>query len=279
MPISHFDPRFRMAQDLKEFAMTGFTFGIRGRVAGIVLNRSDEQNLLSRDLLLALRTIACDLASNPEIQVLTLTADGTECFSTGILTPALRGQLAKDEVLELIRLANATFDAIEALPQIVIAGLNGYVRAGAVELALACDIRIAGDHIRLSSPEAKWGGFPGAGAPVRLPNMVGTARTLELLCTGREIDAAEMERYGLVEFVVPRDHVHAKMDALAEAIASNGPLATRGTKRIVRLGEIAGSRAARELSDALRSALEFSQDVDEGIAATRAGRKPQFTGR
>jgi enoyl-CoA hydratase/carnithine racemase len=89
----------------------------------------------------------------------------------------------------------------------MLAGLNGYVRAGAVELALACDIRIAGNHVRLSSPEAKWGGFPGAGAPVRLPNIVGTARTLELLCTGREIDATKMERYGLVEFVVPRDRV------------------------------------------------------------------------
>jgi enoyl-CoA hydratase/carnithine racemase len=259
--------------------MTGFSFDIQGRVAGIVFNRPDAQNLLSQDLLLELRSIASDLASNHDIQVLTLTGEGTECFSTGILTPALRGQLAKDQVLHLIRLANETFDAIEALPQIVIAGLNGYVRAGAVELVLACDIRIAGNHVRLSSPEAKWGGFPGAGAPVRLPSIVGSARTLELLCTGREIDATEMERYGLVERVVPRDDVHAEMDALAEVIAGNGPLATRGTKRIVKLRQAAGFRAARELSDALRSALEFSHDVDEGIAAAREGRKPQFTGR
>src|SRR5216683_339205 len=76
-------------QNLKEFAMTGFAFSIQGRIARIVFNRPDEQNLLSRDLLLALRTITSDLASNPEIQVLTLTAEGTECFSTGILTPAL----------------------------------------------------------------------------------------------------------------------------------------------------------------------------------------------
>jgi enoyl-CoA hydratase/carnithine racemase len=259
--------------------MTGFSFDIQGRVAGIVFNRPDQQNLLSQELLLELRNIASDLTSNRDIQVLTLTGEGTECFSTGILTPALRGQLAKDQVLQLIRLANETFDAIEALPQIVIAGLNGYVRAGAVELVLACDIRIAGNHVRLSSPEAKWGGFPGAGAPVRLPSIVGSARTLELLCTGREIDATEMERYGLVERVVPRDDVHAEMDALAEVIAGNGPLATRGTKRIVKLRQAAGFRAARELSDALRSALEFSHDVDEGIAAAREGRKPRFTGR
>jgi Arc/MetJ family transcription regulator len=86
-------------------------------------------------------------------------------------------------------------------------------------------------------------------------------------------------RYGLVESVVPRDRVHAEMDALAEAIASNGPLATRGTKRIVKLRQAVGSRAARELSDALRSELEYSQDVDEGIAAAREGRKPRFTGK
>jgi enoyl-CoA hydratase/carnithine racemase len=259
--------------------MTGFDFRIEGRIAKIVLDRPENQNLLSQDLLLSLRTVAGDLAANPDIQVLTIIGEGTECFSTGILTPALRGRLAKDHVLELIRLANETFDAIEALPQIVIAGLNGYVRAGAVELILACDIRIAGDHVRLSSPEAKWGGFPGVGAPVRLPNIIGAGRTLELLCTGREIDAAEMARIGLVERLVPKDGIHAEIDRLANAIAENGPLATRGSKRIVRSRKESGFRAARELSDALRAALERTHDVDEGIAAVREGRRPHFTGR
>jgi enoyl-CoA hydratase/carnithine racemase len=259
--------------------MNEFDFRIEGRVARIVLDRPEDQNLLSRDLLLSLRTVARDLAANPDIQVLTIVGKGIECFSTGILTPALRGRMAKEDVLKLIRLANETFDAIETLPQIVIAGLNGYVRAGAVELILACDIRIAGDHVRLSSPEAKWGGFPGAGAPVRLPNIIGAGRTIELLCTGREIDAAEMERIGLIERMVAKEGVHAEVDRLACAIADNGPLATRGTKRIVRSRTESGFRAARELSDALRSALEWTHDVDEGIAAAREGRKPHFTGR
>jgi enoyl-CoA hydratase/carnithine racemase len=170
------------------------------------------------------------------------------------------------------------FDAIEALPQIVIAGLNGLVRAGAVELALACDIRIAGDHVKLSSPEAKWGGFPGAGGPVRLPSIVGMGRALELLCTGREIDAQEMERIGLVDRVVERDSVHATLDEMARTIAENGPLATKGTKRIARMRETFGFAAGRRLSDELRAALEWTNDVDEGIAAVREGRKPRFTG-
>src|SRR5258708_35661365 len=96
--------------------MTGLAFNIQGRIASIVFDRPNEQNLLSRDLLLELRTIAKDLASDPEIQVLTLTGEGTECFSTGILTPALPAQLATDHVLTLIRLANAPSDGIEALP-------------------------------------------------------------------------------------------------------------------------------------------------------------------
>jgi enoyl-CoA hydratase/carnithine racemase len=146
------------------------------------------------------------------------------------------------------------------------------VTADAVELALACDIRIAGDHIKLSSPEAKWGGFPGAGAPVRLPSIVGMGRALELLCTGREIDAQEMERIGLVDRVVGRDSVHATLDEMARTIAENGQ------KRIARMQVASGFAAARRLSDELRAALEWANDVDEGIAAVREGRKPRFSG-
>jgi len=86
-----------------------------------------------------------------------------------------------------------------------------------------------------------------------------------MLCTVVKIDATEMERYGLVEFVVPRDRVHAEMDASCRTIANNGPLATRGTKRIVRLKEAAGSRAARELSDALRRRLNFRRTLMKAL--------------
>jgi enoyl-CoA hydratase len=88
-----------------------------------------------------------------------------------------------------------------------------------------------------------------------------------------------MERIGLIERMVTKEGVHPETDRLACTIAENGPLATRGTKRIVRSRRESGFRAARELSDALRSALEWTHDVDEGIAAARDGRKPNFTGR
>jgi enoyl-CoA hydratase/carnithine racemase len=257
----------------------GLRYEIDRRVASLTLTRPESLNLLTEDILRAFGSIAGELAINADVDVLTITSEGTSCFSIGILTPALRGSLSKPDVLKLIRLANESFDAIEALPQIVIGGINGMVRAGAVELALACDIRIAGEHVTLSSPEAKWGGFPGVGAPVRLPGIVGFGRALELLCTGREIGADEMDRIGLADRVVPGDAVHAELDDMARAIAANGPVATKGAKQIAKMRQASGFAAARKLSDELRAALEWTADVDEGIAAVREGRKPQFTGR
>src|SRR5207237_10319361 len=114
--------------------------------------------------------------------------------------------------------------SLEALPQMVIAALNGAARAGAAELALACDIRVAAAHATFALPEALWGGFPGAGGPVRLPALVGRARALELICTGREIDTPELERLGLVLGVYPADRLMLEARAVAPRIAASGPL-------------------------------------------------------
>lgn len=265
--------------DLTALQVDGLACTVEERIVAIQLTRPDRLNLLTHGVLSGLLRIAHTLAESDEVSVVTIMGDGDMCFSTGILTPALRGSLTKPDVLALIRLANRAFDAIEALPQIVIAGLNGFVRAGAVELALACDIRVAGDHVRLMSPEAKWGGFPGVGAPVRLPQLVGMGHALDLLCTGREIAADEMLRIGLAERVVAKDEVRSTVCELARTIAENGPLATRGVKKIARTRQASGFRAARELSDEMRAALEWTHDVDEGIAAVAENRTPRFTGR
>jgi enoyl-CoA hydratase/carnithine racemase len=176
-------------------------------------------------------------------------------------------------------LANRAFNAIDELPQVVVASLNGAARGGAAELALACDIRIAAEHATLTFPEATWGGFPGAGGPFRLATAVGRARALELICTGRQVGAAELERLGLVQAVHPSSHIEDAARALVERIAASGPLATRGAKRIIRTRVEPGLGAARELADALRHSLEWSNDVDEGLAAAVEGRTPRFTGR
>ena len=249
------------------------------RVLTLTLDRPDDQNRLTREVLLTMQGIADDLAGDDQIQAVVITGSGSEFFSMGILNPAVRAGYAKEEILDLVRIANRLYDVIETLPQVVIAAFNGAARAGAAELSLACDIRLAAAHATFRLPEALWGGFPGAGGPVRLPGIVGRARALELICTGREIDAAEMERLGLVLGVYPADRLRAEAQALAVRIGASGPLATRGAKRIMNANRAAGFAAARSLSDALRRVLEWSHDVDEGMAAHREGRPPRFTGR
>jgi len=250
-----------------------------GRVATITLNRPADQNRLTRDVLLRIQSMVDGLGEDGEVQAVVVTGSGRDYFSMGILNPAVRATYTKDQILELVRIANRLYDAIEALPQIVIAALNGATRAGAAELALACDIRLAAAHATFALPEALWGGFPGAGGPVRLPVIVGRARALEVICTGREVDAAEMERIGLVLAAHPADQLLPEALALARRIGQSGPLATRGAKRIINVRNLAGPAAGRALADALRHALEWSRDVDEGMAAHREGRPPRFIGR
>ncbi len=257
----------------------GLTLARDEGVCTVTIDRLPDLNRLSPQVIGRLGAIAESLRDDTDINVLVVTGAGAEVFSMGILNPGLRASYSKDDIVRLVRHANAVFDTIEALPQIVIAAINGKVVAGATELCLACDLRYAVSHATLVMPEAMWGGFPGAGAPVRLPRIVGKARALELICTGREIDAAEMARLGLVQAVFPQEGFASGVAAIARKIARNGPLAVRGAKRIAALREEPGFQPARELSDALRHALEWSHDVDEGIAAHRENRKPKFLGR
>jgi len=248
-------------------------------VATITLERREDGNRITPAALAQLGSFCAELGRDDATHAVVITGAGSEYFSMGILNPALRAAHSKDEILDIVRLANATYDAVEALPQIVIAALNGITRAGAAELALACDIRLAASHARLAFPEAQWGGFPGAGGPIRLPALIGRARALELICTGREIDASEMARIGFVVSVHSGTSLMPETRAMAEKIAANGPLATRGAKRIDRVRMTAGDAAARDTAWELRRALEWSSDVDEAIAAHREGRAPRFTGR
>jgi enoyl-CoA hydratase/carnithine racemase len=248
-------------------------------VATVTMGRPAEDNRLTPEVMEALGRAVDDLATDASTQAVVLTGRGAEFFSMGILSPTVRASYTKVQVLELVRTGNRLFDAIEALPQVVIAALNGTTRAGAAELALACDIRLAARHATFAVPEALWGGFPGAGGTVRLPALVGKQRALEIICTGRVLDAAELERLGLVLAVHPADQLLAEAQALAARIAASGPLATRGAKRIFAARTSPGFAEARALSDSLRHALEFSADIEEGAAAHREGRRPRFTGR
>lgn len=249
-----------------------------GGVVTLTINRLDEQNRLSPELMGYLLDLTAALRDDASAHVVVITGAGQQLFSAGILNPEIRAGYSKQQVVDLVRFANRCFDAVESLPQIVIAAINGRVVAGAVELCLACDIRYASDEAVLCMPEAAWGGFPGAGGPVRLPELVGRARALEMICTGREVGAEELLRIDLVQQLFKTEALAASVGDIARRMAGCGPLAVKGAKRIVHARLEPGFTAARSLSDALRTALEWSADVDEGMAAHHEKRAPKFSG-
>lgn len=251
---------------------------IRHDVAFITISRQAEGNRLTPATLLQLRRLADHLALDRRTNCVVITGAGTEYFSSGIFNIELRSAYAKHDVLEIVRLANEAFNAIEALPQVVIGALNGAVRAGGGELALACDFRICASHAALAFHETSYACFPGAGAPVRLPAIIGAGPALEMICTGRELGAAEMMRLGLVTAVVPSAELENAVMGIATQIGALGPLGIRGAKRIVQMQARGHVEAAHRLSMELRSELEYSHDVDEAITAQREKRPARYLG-
>ena len=250
-----------------------------GPIVTITLNRPGDGNRWTADMLAAFESRVEELRQDEEAHIVVIRGAGGEYFSWGALDPEIRGAMPKQAVVDFVLRSARFTDAVAALPQIVIAALNGKARGMGVELALACDMRFVSEHATIQFPEADMGGIPGCGGPARLPGVVGHARALELLCSGREVGAEEMVRIGFALAAFPHAPFMDEVMRFARASAAKGPIALRGAKGISseRLGP--GLREARALSDEIRARLEWSRDVDEAIAAHREGRKPRFTGK
>jgi len=250
-----------------------------GRLAVITLNRPEDGNRWRKEMLFAFEPVVAALHEDEEAQVVVIRGAGDEYFSWGAFDPAIRGAMDKQEIVDFVLRGARLRDSLELLPQIVIAALNGKARGNGVELALACDMRFTSDRATISFPEADMGGIPGGGGPARLPSVVGRARALELLCSGREVGAEEMVRIGFALAAYPHARLMDEVMTFARHISEKGPIALRGAKRIAHTRLAPGLKEARQLSDELRAKLEWSHDVDEAIAAHRESRKPRFTGR
>lgn len=250
-----------------------------GKVVTLTLNRPADSNRWRPEMLLAFEPIVEALHRDDEAQVVIVTGAGDEYFSWGAFDPAIRGSMTKQDIVDFVLRGSRMRDSLEMLPQIVIAALNGKARGNGIELALACDMRFVSERSTMSFPEADMGGFPGGGGPARLPAVVGRARALELLCSGREVGAEEMVRIGFALAAYPHACLMDEVRSFAGNMATKGPIALRGAKRIAHTRLAPGLREARQLSDEMRAKLEWSHDVDEAIAAHREGRKPHFTGK
>jgi enoyl-CoA hydratase/carnithine racemase len=239
--------------------------------------KNPKVNALSTALLeqLALRVAAIE--ADPRVRAVVITGDG-QFFSAGADLKEM-ATLGLEDAPKIARRGQALFQRLSELRPPVIAAINGLALGGGLELALACDLRIAGESAKLGAPEANFGLLPAYGGTQRLVRLLGRARAMELVCTGSMVPAAEAGRLGLVNKVVPAGQELRAARDLAHTIAQKAPRAIAGAKRAMRLG------AERSLVEGLAIEAEAfetevlpSQDLGEGIQAFLEHRPPKFTG-
>lgn len=246
-------------------------------VVTATLNRPDALNAINAALAEALRALLDDIAPRRDVRVLVLTGAGGRAFSAGADLKERR-TMTPDELWAQSRKIHRVCDMLESLPQPVVCAIDGFCLGGGAELALAADIRVASDTAEFGFPEMTLGAFPGAGAPVRLPRVVGAPWAKEILLTARRVPADEARALGLVHYVVPRSELGARTRALARRILRVSPLGARAVKHIVNRGTAMSVEEATALSNALRQPLEATRDYQEGLRAHFEKREPVFTG-
>lgn len=168
---------------------------------------------------------------------------------------------------------------VENLPKPVIAAVNGYALGGGLELAMACDIRIAADTAKLGQPEINLGLSPGYGGTQRLPRLVGKGMAKLLILTGDMIDAQEALRIGLVEKVVPLAELMDEAKALAKKLATKPPLTLAACKEAINLGLELDLERGLSIESFEFGVLSTTEDYEEGTTAFLEKRKPVFKGR
>ena len=161
----------------------------------------------------------------------------------------------------------------------IIAAINGFCLAGGLEMALACDLRVAADHATFGLLEVSRGIIPGAGGTQRLPRMIPMAKAMEIILMAQRIDAQEALRLGLVNRVVPLPEVMPTAMKMAEAILQNGPLAVRAAKEAIIRGLSMTLEEGLRLESVLQSYLLVTEDAIEGPRAFAEKRKPQYKAR
>ncbi len=253
-------------------------YEVKEGIGTITINRPKKLNALNRATRVELRRVLEEIRSSKELRVLIITGSG-EAFIAGADIPEMKEMNQWDMMDNLSTLSQQLYTDFGNLEIPVIAMINGYCFGGGLELALACDIRVASDDASFGQLEIRLGIMPGGGATQRLPGLVGPAMAKELMFTGRIIDAQEALRIGLVNRTVPRAKLKETVWELARDIAKKSPIALRLIKRSVNRGLQAPSDIGLAY-EALAECLCFTtEDHEEGFSAFLEKRKPSFRGK
>ena len=249
-----------------------------GAVAVVTINRPEKRNALNTLTISEIHHVMTALGADATVGAIVLTGAGDKAFVAGadinesaVMTPAG----GKDHAAA----GQRAFAAIETLGKPVIAAVNGFALGGGCELAMACTLRIAADSARFGQPEINLGLTPGYAGTQRLPRLVGRGRALELLLTGDMIGAQRAYEIGLVNRVVAAADLRAEALALATALASKPPVATRYILELVHHGAEMPLDEAQHLESTLFGLSASTDDMREGTSAFLAKRPAVWKGR
>lgn len=247
-------------------------------VGWIIVNRPDKLNALNLETGGELKAVFEEYLADQEVKAVIITGAGEKAFVAGADINELSNldsALGKKYALQGHELTKF----IENFPKPVIAAINGYALGGGTELALACHIRLASENAKLGQPEVKLGLIPGFGGTQRLARLVGKGKAMELILSGRTIDAAEAQEVGLVNKVFPAAELQSAAEALAKEIIKNAPLAIAFSIEAINRGLDKSLPEGLSLEADIFGRVCGTKDSLEGTKAFLEKRKPNFQGQ
>jgi enoyl-CoA hydratase len=246
--------------------------------AGIVrltITRPKALNALNSAVLSELEAVLTELEKRNDLRGVLITGAGEKAFVAGADIAEMRDK-TPEQARAFATQALRTIKRLETLPVPVVALVNGFCLGGGCELALACDWAVASDNAVFGQPEVLLGVIPGFGGTQRLPRRVGPAMALDLVTTGRKIDANEALRIGLVNRVMPQAELEGYVEELTKQLGGNGPEAVRSAKQAVHDGMDQDLDSALALETSLFALGFAGQEQREGMSAFLEKRKPNF---
>jgi enoyl-CoA hydratase len=250
---------------------------LRENIAIVTLNRSNSLNALNRRTLDELSEAFAEIQTNDGLNGAILTGTGEKAFAAGADIKEL-ASLSAVEALQLSQQGHSLMDQIENLGKPVIAAVNGYALGGGCELAMACTIRIAAETAKFGQPEVGLGLIPGYGGTQRLPRLIGKGRALQMILTGKSIEASEALRIGLVNEVVLAPTLISHCIEIVKSIAANAPFAIRLALDAVNRGLNTSQTDGCAIEADLFAMCATTDDRNEGTSAFLQKRKPHFHG-
>jgi enoyl-CoA hydratase/3-hydroxyacyl-CoA dehydrogenase len=275
---------FTVPDNLRKQAASGQPWTIRDvkldikdEIATITMSRPEAMNALNAKVLGELKEIVAQVRDDPNVRVVIITGEGPAFVAGADIKTMLAADLS--EVEEFTSFGQGVMDDIEELNKPVIAAINGFALGGGLELALACDIRLASTEARMGFPEVGLGIFPGFGGTQRATKLIGKGHACELIFTGRHLNADDAVRIGLINRAISPKELMVEARRLAEQISSQGPVAITHAKAAINQALQTGlsEGLAFEL-DAVMKTFD-TEDQKEGMTAFLERRKPQFRGQ